>query len=190
VIDLEDSYRRLAHPWSRDELAACYHDADRRGAEGLAPEHDRITRPIALLATAIPRAATLSVAIHMLHALPRQARGTVGKELVETAEKNAAEALRRCHQALDLDGKARGYTPDEFLPIVYDTAGALLESADPSEDPPTFVQQTQEAISWLSRAVVELDQDSAEASTALTDTLARLLTLWAFAHAAGDRRDR
>jgi hypothetical protein len=114
----------------------------------------------------------------------------VGKELVDTAEKNAAEALRRCHQALDLNGNAGGYTPDEFLPIVYDTAGALLESANPSEEPPTFVQQTQEAISWLSRAVVELDQDSAEASTALTDTLARLLSVWAFADAAGDRRDR
>jgi hypothetical protein len=189
VIDLEDTYRRLAHPWSRDELAACYHTAGRRGAEGLDPEHDRITRPIALLATAIPRAATLSVAIHMLHALPPQARGTVGQELVDTAEKNAADALRRSHQALELDGRARGYTPDEFLPIVYDTAGALLESADPSEDPPTFVEQTQEAISWLSRAVVELGQDSAEASTALTDTLACLLTVWVFADAARDRRD-
>jgi hypothetical protein len=190
VIDLEDTYRRLAQPWSRDQLAACYHDADRRGAEGLGREHDQLTRPIALVATAIPRAATLSVAIHMLHALPPQARGTVGQELVDTAEKNAADALRRCHQALELDGRARGYAPDEFLPIVYDTAGALLESADPSEEPPTFVLQTQEAISWLSRAVVELDQDSAEASTTLTDTLASLLTVWVFADAAGDRRGR
>jgi hypothetical protein len=114
----------------------------------------------------------------------------VGEELVDTAERNAADALSRCHRALELDGAARGYTTDEFLPIVYDTAGALLESADPSEEPPTFVQQTQEAISWLSRAVVELDQDSAEASTTLTDTLARLLTVWAFADVAGDRRGR
>jgi hypothetical protein len=190
VIDLEDTYRRLARPWSREQLAGFYREAGERGAQGFSTEDDHVTRPLALLATAFPRAATLSVAIHMLHALPPQARGTVGKELVDTAEKNAAEALRRCHQALDLDGKARGYTPDEFLPIVYDTAGAVLESADPSEEPPTFVQQTQEAISWLSRAVMELDQDSAEASTALTDTLACLLTVWAFAHAAGDRRDR
>jgi hypothetical protein len=99
-------------------------------------------------------------------------------------------ALRPCHRALELDGGARGYTTDEFLPIVYDTAGVLLESADPNEEPPTFVVQTQEAISWLSRAVVELDQDSAEASTALTDTLARLSTVWVFAEAAGDGGDR
>src|SRR5438477_11942017 len=31
VIDLEDTYRRLAHTWTRDQLAAAYHDADRRG---------------------------------------------------------------------------------------------------------------------------------------------------------------
>lgn len=114
----------------------------------------------------------------------------MGQELVDTAEKNAADALRRCHRALELDGGARGYTTDEFLPIVYDTAGVLLERADPNEEPPTFVVQTQEAISWLSRAVVELDQDSAEASTALTDTLARLFTVWVFAEAARDGGDR
>ena len=190
MIDLDDTYRRLAHPWSREQLAGLYREADERGAQGFRAEDDDVTRPLALLAAAFPSAATLSVAIHVLHALPPGARGTVGQQLVDTAERNAADALSRCHRALELDGAARGYTTDEFLPIVYDAAAGLLESADPSEEPPTFVRQAQEAIGWLSRAVVELDQDSAEASTALTDTLARLLTVWAFADAAGDQRDR
>ena len=186
MIDLDDTYRRLARPWSREQLAGCYREADERGAQGVSAEDDHVTRPLALLAIAFPRAATLSVAIHVLHALPPAAPGTVGQELVDTAERNAADALARCHRALELDGAARAYATDEFLPIVYDTAGSLLESADSSKDPPTFVQQTQEAISWLSRAVVEVDQDSAEASTALTDTLARLLTVWVFAQTARD----
>jgi hypothetical protein len=51
----------------------------------------------------------------------------------------------------------------------------------------SVVRQTQEATSWLSRAVLELDQDSAETPTALADALARLLTIWVFADAASAR---
>jgi uncharacterized protein (DUF2384 family) len=189
VIDLEDTYRRLARPWSRDQLAAYYGEADELGAEGLSAEYGELTRPIELLARAIPRVATLSVAIHMLHALPAGARGSVAQDLVDTARRNAGDALHRCHRALELDGVARGYTPDEWLPLAYDTAAPLLESARLNEEPPTVVQHTQEAIGWLSRAVVELDQDSPESSTTLTETLACLLTLWVFADAASDPRD-
>jgi hypothetical protein len=130
VIDLDDTYRRLARPWSREQLADLYRAADERGARGFGAEDDDVIRPVALLATAFPRAATLSVAIHVLHALPPGARGTVGQELVDTAERNAGDVLSRCHRALELDGAGRGYTTDEFLPIVYETAAALLESAD------------------------------------------------------------
>jgi hypothetical protein len=186
VIDLDDTYRRLAQPWPRDELAARYHDADRRGAEGLGPEHDQINRPVVLLATAIPRVTTMSVAIHMLHALPAGARGSVAVELVNAAEKNACDALHRCHRALELDGAARGYTAHEWLPIVYDTAAPQIESARLDEEPPTVVRQTQEAVSWLSRAIVELEQDMQDAPTALTETIGRLLTVWVFADLARD----
>lgn len=190
MIDLEDTYRRLAHPWSPDELAARYREAEQRGAEELSPGHHEITRPLTLLATAIPPAATMSVAIDMLHALPAATGGTVALQLLGTAETNAAAALHDCHRALELDGAARGYTANEWLPIVCDIAAPQIESARLNEEPPTIVQQTQEAIGWLSHAVVELDQDSSEAPAALAETMARLLTALVFAATARDRRDR
>ena len=73
---------------------------------------------------------------------------------------------------------AHDHTAHQWLPLVYDIAGPLLETARLNEQPPTLVRQTQEAISWLSRAPLEIDQDSAEAPTALADALARLLTVW------------
>jgi len=51
------------------------------------------------------------------------------------------------------------------------------------------VRQAQEAISWLSRAVLELDEDSPEAPSTLSDALARLLSLWVFASAAREAVD-
>jgi hypothetical protein len=51
-----------------------------------------------------------------------------------------------------LDGAARGYSAQEWLPLVYDAAAPLLESARLNEDPPTVVQHTQGATGWLSRA--------------------------------------
>ena len=191
VIDLEDTYRRLAHPWSTDQLAAHYGDADERGAQGLSREPRRPhSTNRAPRNRDPPRRDPERRDPHASRTSSRAREAPLGPELVDTAEKNAADALRRCHRALELDGAARGYTTDEFLPIVYDTAGVLLESADPTRSHQRSCVQTQEAISWLSRAVVELDQDSAEASTALTDTLARLFTVWVFAEAAGDGGDR
>jgi hypothetical protein len=184
VIDLEDTYGWLAHPGSPDQLAACYRDANERGAEAVSPEDDELTQPLGLLATAIPRAATLSVAIHMLHALPTGARDTLSCELIDTSKQNVADVLHRCHRALELDGAAHGYTADEWLPIVYDTTAPLLQSAGLGEEPPAIVQQTEDAINWLSRAVLELDRESPETAAALTEALARLLTVWVFASVA------
>ena len=126
----------------------------------------------------------------MLHALPEGPQGDLAQQLADTAERNAADALHRCHRALELDGAAHGYSADEWLPVVSDMAGPLLESASLSPEPPAIVRAAQEAIGHLSRAVVELDQESPEAPTALSDTLARLLTVWVFADAARDHRDR
>ena len=53
-----------------------------------------------------------------------------------------------------------------------------------TKNPPTIVQATQEAISWLSRAIAELDERSQEAPTSLAETLARLLAVWTFTDAA------
>ena len=114
MIDLSQTYRHLGRPWTHDELGARYAAANHRG-EQLLSEAPRTApdRPIAVLATAIPSAATLSVVIHLVHALPEGARAKLAAELLDTAETNAADALHRCHRALALDGHAHGYTADE-----------------------------------------------------------------------------
>jgi hypothetical protein len=63
---------------------------------------------------------------------------------------------------------------------VYDIAGPILQSARLDKTPPSLVEITQEAISWLSRATAELDQNSEQAPTSLSEALARLLAVWTF----------
>ena len=70
MVNLEDTYRRLSHPWTHEQLDACYRDARHRGAQTSNHIDTDLTRPIPLLAAAIPPSATASVAIHMVHALP------------------------------------------------------------------------------------------------------------------------
>jgi hypothetical protein len=185
VLDLSQTYRTLGRPWTHEELAVRYAAAHRRGTQllGEAPE---ITpeRPIALLASAIPSAATLNVAIHLVHALPDGAQAKLADELLATAETNAADALHRCHRALECDGQAHSYTADEWLPVIYDAAAPLLEASRLDQEPPSLVRQTQEAVRWLSGSIVCLDEDSREAPGAVTDTLARLLVVCVFADTA------
>jgi len=185
VIDLSQTYRHIGRAWTEDELAVRYAKANRRGeqllteAPGTVPE-----RPIALLASAIPSAATLSVAIHLVHALPDGARARLADELLATAETNAAHALHRCHRALEVDGHAHGYTADEWLPVIYHAAVPLLESSRLDQEPPSLVRQTQEAVRWLSTSIACLEEDSREAPAAITDTLACLLVVCVFTDAA------
>jgi hypothetical protein len=186
VISLEETYRRLTRPWSDEQLGAIYREADRRGAQVLTAANEAVTRPIASLAAAIPSITTLSVAIHVLHSLPQTAPDSLGRQLLETAERNAAGALHHCHRALELDGSGHDYTPGEWLPVVCERAAPLLESAQLGREPPTIVGHAQEAASWLAQALMDLDRDSPEAAATLAETLARLLTVWAFAEEAAD----
>jgi len=184
VNDLDDIYGRLAVPRTQQDLAEDYRAALRQGgiaAAGSAPE---LARPIPRLASAIPPSATVNTAIHTLHALPDGVEGELPGQLLEIAQRNVAGALQRCQQALELDGADHGYTADEWIPIMYDIAGPLLQSARLDIEPPTVVQATQESISWLSRAIAELDQSSEEAPASLSETLARLLAVWIFTNTA------
>ena len=183
MIDLDQTYRDVGRPWTHDDLAASYAAAARRG-EQLLSEADLPERPIGLIASAIPSAATLSVAIHLVHALPDDAQATLADELLATAAINAADALHRCHRALGLDGQAHGYTVNEWLPVVYDAAAPLIESSQLERDPPSLVQHSQEVVRWLSRSIACVDEDSRETTEALADTLARLLVVCVFAEAA------
>jgi hypothetical protein len=190
VIDLSQAYRDLGLPWTHEELVVRYTAANRRGEQLLSEVTDTASeRPIALLATAIPSTATLSVAIHLLHALPTGAQDKLAADLLDTVETNAADALRRCHRALELDGVTHNYTADEWLPVIYDIAGPLLESSRLDPEPPSLVRHAQEAVRWLSGSIACLDEDSRETSAALADTLARLLVIRLFADAARTRSE-
>ena len=67
---------------------------------------------------------------------------------------------------------------------MYDIAGPLPRSARLDIEPPTLVHVAQEAISWLSRAIAELDEHSEEATASLAETLAHLLAVWRFTDVA------
>lgn len=73
--------------------------------------------------------------------------------------------------------------------LANDIAAPLLESVRLSQEPPSIVRETQDVISWLSRAVIELDEDSSDGPAALADTLARLLIVWVFADVAQEQPD-
>jgi hypothetical protein len=103
-------------------------------------------------------------------------------------ERDAADVLRCCRAALELDGQNHDYGVYEWLPVAYHIAAPLLEHARLDREPPSVVEHVQDAIGWLARAIVNLDQDSADTSAALSDAIGRLLVVCAFANAAGDRR--
>jgi hypothetical protein len=180
VIDLESTYRRLATTLGPRELETRYRDAERRADQ----PHEQAAGALPLVASAIPLTATTSVAIHVLHALPPNAPGELTQQLLATAGRNAASALQRCDGSLQGDGVAHGYRTEEWLPIIIDIAGGVLRSASLNEDPPTVVAQAQQAIEWLSRAVVQLHEDSSEAASTLCEVLACLLVICVFADAA------
>jgi flagellar biosynthesis regulator FlaF len=184
--DLDEIYKRLAHDWPSDELAAHYAKARDHGARAIKNPRLAVARALPMVASALPPAATLDVAVYVLHMLGTTTHGDLARRLVDNAQQSAAAALHRCHRALELDGAAHGYTAEEWLGIVCDRAAELLESARLNEEPPSMVREAQDAISWLSRILIELDEDSGETANALSEALARLLALWVFAEGSRD----
>ena len=186
MSDLSADYDQLARSWTREQLAVYYHEARRRGE--LLPECDQdrwIDRPVAMLATAVPACATLSVAIHTLHLLPATSDAELVDQLLGNVKANGAVVLHRCHRALELDGRAHDYSADEWLPAVYDITAPLLQAARLNREPPSLVENAQDAVRWLSRAIVDLDQDSPDVAAAIVDSLGRTLALNVFAKVAG-----
>src|SRR5437763_17061195 len=117
VIDLEEISARLARRWTPEQLAVSFCDASISERETRVSREPR-ARLVAVLATAIPPAATLNVALHTLHLLPQGTATSASQEwefndLLETAANDAADALHR--RALELDGAAHGYNADEWL---------------------------------------------------------------------------
>ena len=185
MSDLTAAYVQLARLGSHEQLAGQYREAKRHGEQ--VPECDQdylIRRPVAMLARAVPAFASLSVAIHVIHVLPATGALALRDQLLHNAENNSAVALHRCHQALELDGQAHDYSADQWLPAVYEIAGPLLETARLDREPPSLVEQVQETVRWLSRAIIDLDENSPDAAAAVVDGLARLLALHIFAGVA------
>ena len=190
MTDLRTAYARLRHLCEPAQLAGRYREAIEAGERLPERLEDRpVTSPIALLAAAIPPCDSVNVAIHLVHALPSDAGSELANELLGNAARWNAIALGRCHQALELDGHARGYTTGEWLPEISETAASLLDAADPDREPPSLVAQAQDAVRWLSQAIVELDRDGPDAAAALVDGLARLLALHVFITATQERAD-
>jgi len=73
-------------------------------------------------------------------------------------------------------------------PPVCDLAASFLESARLDTEPPCLVRVGQDAINWLSRAIADLDENSVEAPTSLTEALARLLAIRVFTDVALQHR--
>ena len=185
MSDLTAAYDRLARSWTHEALAGRYRDAKRRGQQLPECDQDRlIRRPIAMLASAVPACASLSVAIHVIQVLPATGALALRDQLLRNAENNSALALYRCHRALELDGQAHDYSADEWLPAVYGIGAPLLEAARLTREPPSLVEQAQEAVRWLSRAIVDLDEDSLDAAASIADGLGRMLALHVFADVA------
>jgi hypothetical protein len=189
VIDLADIYRQLARTWTHEELAVRYKAAADRGARDLDPTQV-FERPIGLLATAVPRLISLSVATYALHVLPAspsQEGAAIVDELLSTIDITAAGSLHRCHLALELDARRRGYTVEEWLPVAYEVAASALTGTRFDREPPSVVEDAQQAGRWTAIAIASLDQDAAGVPDAIADALARLVVLSVFADAARGR---
>ena len=185
MSDLDEIYKRLARSWQQEELAARYRTA-KGGDVRMRRGRRDADRALPMVATAVPATATVGVAVYVLHLLRVSAHGDLAQRLIETADRNAASALHHCHGALELDAAAHGYTTEEWVSKLCDVAAGLLSSARLDQEPPSVVQVAQDAISWLSRSVIELDQASTEVPSALSETLGRLLAVWVFAQTARD----
>ena len=186
MSDLGEIYTRLAHTWQQDELAARYRAAEGSGARVVKRGRRDVDRALQMVAAALPATATLGVAVYVLHLLRGGAQGDLAQRLVESANRNAASAMHHCHRALELDGAAHGYTAEEWIPKICDAAAGRLKSARLDQEPPTVVREAQDAISWLSRAVIELDKESAQATNTLSEALGRLLAVWVFTQTASE----
>lgn len=189
VTGLAAVYDELARRCTRDEFANAYRTACLRGEGDLAPG-EPTDRPIGVLATAVPRLISLAVATYAVHVLPdvdTPERAALDDELLATIDATAAGSLRRCHLALDADGRARGYTTDEWLPIIYNVAGEALQRASVTDDPPAVVQLAQDAARWVAIAIDRLDRDAPTVTDALADALGSLLIVCMFADIARRR---
>jgi hypothetical protein len=188
VNGLAAVYDELARRCAPDELAHAYRTACARGDGDLAPGEPS-ERPIGVLATAVPRLISLAVATYAVHVLPdvdTSERAALDDDLLQTIDATATGSLRRCHLALEADGRERGYTTEEWLPVIYSVADGALERAPASDDAPV-VHLAQDAARSVAIAIDALDRDEPTVTDELADALGRLLIVCMFADIARRR---
>jgi hypothetical protein len=184
VNDLDATYRSLTRPWQPDELAHRYRAAYQRGASDLPADEKTPTRPLGLLATAVPRLISLAVAANVLHILPTAAT-TVADELLSTLDQTATGSLHRCHLALAACGHDTSTDGGkQWLPYIYDEAAHHLHALSHTARPPSLIHHAQEAGRYTAIAIGHLDRDTTRAPEAISDALGHLLTVSVFADAA------
>lgn len=185
---LDCIYRRVARPWTAEELAGRHRAAYRRGSNDLPAGEPPPDRPITLLATAVPRLISLAIAANVLHVLPntrRQAGAGVAVELLATIDATATGSLLRCQLALEADGRSRGYHPDEWLPLAYEQTAEWLEHASPTSETPALVEHAQQAGRLAALAIGALDRDLPSVPETIADCIAHLLVVCVLADEAG-----
>lgn len=190
MISLDATYHDLARSWQSEELAERYRASLLRGASDVPSGEPPPDRPVAVLATAIPRLISLAVAANVLHTLPRATTGgaALADELLSTVDQTAAGSLHRCHVALDAAGhETSAHTVEEWLPYIYEEAAHHLRAISPTADPPSLIHHAQEAGRYTGIAIGLLDQDAALAPEAISDCLSHLLTVCVFADATAPR---
>jgi hypothetical protein len=109
--------------------------------------------------------------------------------LLSTVDQIAAGGLHRGQQALEADGRARGYHADAWLPFVYEQAADWLGHASPTVEPPSLIEHAQQAGRFAGLAISSLDRDAPDVPQAISDCIAHLLFTCVFADEAGDRQD-
>ena len=191
VTNLATVYVDLLRPWSNEQLDLFYSHALRRGARELL-EHDPGTRPIGLLATAIPglkRLIVVTYAIHVAAYESARAANASHEHMLDVIERGSAGALLRCHLALDADlaaGDARSH-PDAghvWRAVVYDATGVAIADLDRNSDPLPAHGLAQQAMDWVAEAIDLVDRGDDARREAMAEALARLLALRAFTHLA------
>jgi len=191
LISLDAVYRQLARRWPSGELAERYQAAYERGARDLPAGEEPPERLITLLATAIPRLISLAVAANVLHLLPPGTHdgADIAEELIATIDATATGSLHRCHLALQSDCESRGYDAQEWLPLAYEQAADWLEHASAAADPSPLIEHAQQAGRFAALAIGSLDRDAPSVPEAITDCLAHLLFVCAFADEASNGQD-
>ena len=186
---LDATYRRLARRWRPHELDERYQATRVRGAGDLPPGEPAPDRPVALLATAVPRLISLAVAANVLQILPGAAAAgavVLADDLLSTIDQAAAGSLHRCDLALEATAHLAGAdTAEEWLPYICDETAHHLRALSPTAHPPSLIHHAQEAGRYAAIAIGLLDRDAARAPEAISDCLAHLLTVCVFADAAG-----